>query len=158
MSLDINIALDDFSGTDPIWVIAEEVFTAMVDGEPGFLRPWEGDQAELTDPMYAWVDVHGALPGRVLLTAERETVEHLSRALLAMGEDEILSETDMADALGEVANVVGGNVKALVPDPGALTLPQVAHERPEIDAEGLMYELPLDWRGRMVVIGLWRLL
>ncbi|MCL3860894.1 chemotaxis protein CheX [Actinotalea sp. K2] len=147
-----------FAGTDPVYVIAEEVFSSMIDGEPGFLRHWDGDPPPIVDAMHAWVDVHGATNGRVLLSTERSTADDLARALLQMGPTEPVSDEDFADALGEVANIVGGNVKALVPDPGVLTLPQVTHERPHTDPEALIYELPLDWRGSLVVIGLWRLL
>lgn len=155
MSAGIDIAV--FQGTDPIWTIAEEVFTAMIDGEPGHLRVWDGTLPALADERYAWVDVHGAIPGRVLLTSELPTVEHLTRALLGMGADEAVSDADLVDALGEVANVVGGNVKALVPDPGALSLPEVSQERPPTEIEDLLYELALDWRGRILLISLWKL-
>jgi hypothetical protein len=155
MSAEIDI--DVFQGTDPIWTIAEEVFTAMIDGEPGYLRLWDGPVPTLADERYAWVDVHGAQAGRILLTSELPTVEHLTRALLGMDEAEAVSDADLVDALGEVANVVGGNVKALVPDPGVLTLPEVTHERPSTEGQDLLYELALDWRGRILLISLWKL-
>ena len=37
----------------------------------------------------------------------------------------MLDEEDVADALGELANVVGGNVKAVLPGPSVLGLPEV---------------------------------
>ena len=39
-----------------------------------------------------------------------------------MDESESVSDADFADAVGEIANVVGGNIKSLVTNPGALTL------------------------------------
>lgn len=155
MSIEIDIA--QFAGTDPVLDIAAEVFAAMIDGEPGLLRVWDGTEPALVDEIHAWVDVHGAMSGRILLSTERSTAQELTRGLLAMAPDEPVDDSDIVDALGEVANVVGGNVKALVPDPGALTLPQVAHERPETDPAALLHRLCLDWRGRLLVIGLWRL-
>lgn len=153
----MGLDVDALGNTDPILSIAEEVFSAMIDGEPGLLNPWYGDRPDAVDPMYAWVDVHEAGSGRVLIEAERTTVVELTRALLAMGADEEVTEADMVDGLGEVANVVGGNVKALVPETGVLTLPQVSSERPPSAAEDLVHELALDWRGRLVVLSLWRL-
>ena len=146
-----------FGGTDPIFTIAEEVFAAMVDGEPGVLRPWDGPRPAPLTPVHAWVDVREAGAGRVLLETERTTADELTRALLAMADDEAVTEADMVDALGEVANVVGGNVKSLVPETGVLTLPIVSTERPATPAEDLLHELALDWRGRVVVLSLWRL-
>lgn len=155
MSMDIDVT--SFVDSDPILVIAEEVFTAMIDGEPGYLRAWDGPAPEIDDPMHAWVDVQGTSSGRVLLTTGRGTADGLARALLGMEADEPVSAEDFVDALGEVANVVGGNVKSLVPDPGVLTLPQVASEPPPTVPAELLYELSLDWRGNPLIISLSRL-
>jgi CheY-specific phosphatase CheX len=152
-----NPYADAFGGADPVLAIAEEVFAAMIDGEPGVLRPWAGPLPDPLEPMYAWVDVGGPMPGRVLLGTDRYTATLLTRALLAMGEDEPVGDEDFSDALGEVANVVGGNVKSLVPEAGALTLPTVTHEAPPRDPSALLYELPLAWRGRAIVVSLWQL-
>jgi chemotaxis protein CheX len=40
--------------------------------------------------------------------------------------DEAPSGEEIRDALGELTNVIGGNVKALFPGPSALSLPTVA--------------------------------
>lgn len=146
-----------FQGADPVHAIAVEVFTAMIDGEEGHLRIWDGEAPPLVDAVHAWVDVQGAARGRVLLTTEEPTAHHLTRALLEMSADEPVGDADMVDALGEVANVVGGNVKALVPDTGALTLPQVRHGEAPEGTDALLHELRLDWCGRPLVITLWSL-
>ena len=80
----------------------------------------------------------------------------LTRALLAVPDDEAVSEADFVDAVGEIANVVGGNVKALVPDPGPLTLPQVAPAPPG-DGATLLHRAQLVWRGHPLAISLWSL-
>ncbi len=153
MTFDVDTL--DFHGTDPVYTIAEEVFSAMIDGEAGHLRAWDGPDPVLDDVVHAWVDVHGQ--GRVLLTTEEPTAQRIARALLMMEADEHVGDADLQDALGEVANVVGGNLKALVPEPGALTLPEVSHDRPPTNADDLIYELALDWRGLPLVITLWSL-
>ncbi len=146
-----------YQGTDPVYTIAEEVFSAMIDGEPGHLRVWVGSEPSLDDVVHAWVDVRGPVQGRVLLSTEEPTAQRIARALLMMEPEEPVGDADLADALGEVANVVGGNLKALVTDPGALTLPEVSHDRPPTQPEDLVYELRLDWRGLPLVITLWNL-
>lgn len=153
MSIDIDLSV--FEGADPIHAIAEDVFAAMIDGEPGRLGIWPGVAPELVDPVHAWVDVDGATSGRVLLSTEHPVAEALTRALLSMDAEEPVEHADMVDAFGEVANVVGGNVKALVPDAGALSLPQVGAERPSTGSGALLHELSLEWRGRPLVISLW---
>lgn len=155
MSLDIDV--EAFAGSDPIFAIAEEVFTAMIDGEPGHVQHWDGDDPTIPDAVHAWVDVRGPYSGRVVLTAPRPTVDSLTRALLGMDEDEAVGEADMVDAFGEVANVVGGNIKALVQDESLLSLPEVAVEHPEPSPDGRLYSLALDWRTQPIVVGLWAL-
>jgi CheY-specific phosphatase CheX len=155
MTFDVDI--EALQGTDPVYVIAEEVFAAMVDGESGHLRTWDGPQPSLAEEVHAWVDVHGAMSGRVLLSTEQPTARRITRALLGMTPDEAVGDADLVDALGEVANVVGGNLKALTAHPGALTLPVVTRERPHTDPDALLYGLALDWRGLPLVITLWSL-
>ena len=137
---------------DQVFAIAEEVFAAMIDGEPGYLRPWEGDVPVPADPLAAWVDVHGELAGRAAVATDVPTAHELTRALLGMGADEPVGPEDLVDAFGEVANVVGGNIKALLPSQGTLGLPQVAAALPAAPAGSLTHELRLDWRGRPLVV------
>lgn len=153
----IDVDLDDFAGTDPVYAIAEEVFSSMIDGAEGFLRVWDGPTPELVEEIHAWVDVQGVTSGRILLSTERSTADGLARALLGMAPTETVEDADLVDALGEVANVVGGNVKALVRDPGVLSLPVVAHVRPSTADHTHLYTLTLDWRGCVLVLGLWQL-
>ncbi|MBD3780865.1 MULTISPECIES: chemotaxis protein CheX [unclassified Cellulomonas] len=140
---------------DQVYAIAEEVFAAMIDGEPGYLRPWEGDVPVPAEPLVAWVDVHGELAGRAAVTTDVPTAHELTRALLGMDAGEPVGPEDLVDAFGEVANVVGGNVKALLPSQGTLSLPQVAAELPVVPGTSLTHELRLDWRGRPVVVVVW---
>lgn len=152
----MSAAIDMGVFAETVFAIAEEVFTAMIDGEPGLLAPWYDEMPVLADATYAWVDVHGVHPGRVLVATEHETAELLTRALLGMGSDEPVADADFVDAFGEIANVVGGNVKALVPDPGPLTLPQVSPLAPAGQAV-LLHEARFAWRGRPLAISLWSL-
>lgn len=139
--------------TDQVLAIAEDVFTAMIDGEPGGIAVWNGVLPELHEPLHAWVDMSGSMPARAAVTAERVTCLDLARALMSMEPDEEVSAADLVDAFGEVANVVGGNIKALIPDPGVLSLPQVASElRSSTDAD---HQVALEWRGRSIQISLW---
>ncbi len=140
---------------DQVYAIAEEVFSAMIDGEPGHLRPWDGELPVSGEPLVAWVDVHGELAGRAAVTTDLPTAHELTRALLGMGADEPVGPEDLEDAFGEVANVVGGNVKALLPTQGTLGLPVVATELPVVPGTSLTHELRLDWRGRAIAVVVW---
>ncbi|WP_169164540.1 chemotaxis protein CheX [Cellulomonas taurus] len=141
--------------TDQVYAITEEVFGAMIDPEPGYLRPWEGDLPTPTDPLAAWVDVHGELAGRAAVICETATAHELARALLRMEPHEEVTPADLVDAFGEVANVVGGNIKALLPSQGSLTLPQVAAAVPQAPADAPAHTLALDWRGHPLSVVVW---
>ena len=140
---------------DQVYAIAEEVFAAMVDGEPGHLLPWEGEVPAAVEPLVAWVEMHGDVAGGAAVRTETATAHALTRALLGMGADEPVGPEDLVDAFGEVANVVGGNVKALLPHPGTLGLPQVAPALPDLPGTALAHELRLGWHGRPIVVVVW---
>ena len=104
--------------------IAQEAWISLV-GEDEVLLPLPGEA--VADPVSSWVDVVGPWTGSVVLTTGRATAEALSRALLRETAPEVLEDEDVEDAFGEIANVVGGSVKAALPGPSGLSLPQVGH-------------------------------
>jgi hypothetical protein len=124
------------------------VFAAMVDGEDGGLHPWPGPRPVHAEPLAAWVDLHGPWAGRASLVTDASTARDLARALLGLAPGDDVSPDDLVDAFGEIANVVGGNVKALLPETGTLGLPQVGPAAPVPDAATVVHELRLAWRGR----------
>lgn len=135
--------------------MAQELFTAMIDGEPGLLLPAEALDEPFPDPLYAWVDiVVGPAVSRTLVVTARETADRLARSLLAMEDDEPVSLEDVQDALGEVANVVGGNLKAMLPEGATLTLPVVAQVAPSA-LRPVDHEQALIWWGGPILIQLW---
>lgn len=140
---------------DQVFLIAQEVFASMVDGDPGLLQPWDGSQPEFEEPIVAWVDLTGDWSGRAELCTATSTAHDLARALLAMDPDEVVTDMDLVDAFGEVANVVGGNVKSLLPTQGKLGLPQVAAAAPVVAGAVVMQELRLAWRGMPIVVTVW---
>ena len=135
------------AGSD-VYAIAEDLFAAMVDGVPGTLRPWQGPPPHWDDPVVAWVDVQGGWSGCAVVTTGRPTADALARALLVLPAAEPVADDDLRDAFGEIANVVGGNVKSLLPGTGTLGLPQVARAAPEVPGALVVAHVLLDWGGR----------
>lgn len=134
--------------------IVDDVFTAMVTGEPGTVWEVGPGTFTFTNPIHSWVGVTGGITGRALLTTEHSTADEIARALLHLDADKELSEEDFEDAVGELANVVGGNVKSLLPDKGTMTLPTVSTELPATEAEPF-HVAEIDWMGRGIRITLW---
>ncbi len=151
-------AVPEVAGVDDvIRSVTGRVFGMMIDSAPGGLRAWSGQAPAFVDPTAAWVDVDGARRARILLTCEWVTAARMTRGLLGLGPTEPVDAADVVDAFGEVANVLGGNLRSLLPDPGALSLPQVARRGPERPAAEVDHEVVLDWRGDRLVVALHRL-
>ena len=139
-------SITDLIDEATIQSIAEEAWSALV-GEDEYLVPLPGDLPE--DPVSSWVDVSGPWTGVVVITTGRSTAEQISRALLKEHAPAVLDEEDVEDGLGELANVVGGNVKAVLPGPSALGLPLVG-AAPVAGPDTCRVDLL--WRGQSLTI------
>jgi chemotaxis protein CheX len=71
------------------------------------------------------VRIKGAWHGSVSVSCEQEAATRIAAVML---DREPRDAAEVADAMGEVANMTGGNVKALLPGPSLLSLPEVAEE------------------------------
>ena len=74
--------------------------------------------------VHSSVSITGSWSGHVVFASSRAAAQRAAAAFLAMEMDEV-SEEDISDTLGELANIVGGNVKAMLPSGAQLSLPQV---------------------------------
>ena len=128
--------------------IAEQAWLALV-GDDEFLVPLPGGLPD--DAVSSWVEIVGPWNGAVVLTTGRSTAEQLSRCLLAEHAPPVLDDEDVDDALGELANVVGGNVKAVLPGPSVLGLPEVG-TAPEPGHPADICRVDLLWRGQSLTI------
>ncbi len=133
---------------DTVQSIAQEAWSALV-GDGEFLVPLPGGPPD--DAVSSWVEVVGPWTGAVVVTCSRSTAEQLSRCLLAEHAPPVLEAEDIEDALGELANVVGGNVKALLPGPSVLGLPEVG-SAPESGHPADVCRVDLVWRGQSLTI------
>ncbi|TFV47217.1 chemotaxis protein CheX [Blastococcus sp. TF02A-35] len=145
---DSRPVITDLMDEATILSVAEEAWISLV-GEEEVLVPLPGDLPG--DVLSSWVDVVGPWTGSVVLTTGRATAEALSRALLREAAPEVLELEDIEDAFGEIANVVGGSVKAALPGPSALSLPQVGHA-PLVRNPGDVCRVDVLWRGEPLTI------
>ena len=103
------------------------VWQTFVDDD---LQPTAPDHAPTG--MCSTIAIGGAWTATLVVTVELELARSFAGSLLMTGLDE-LTDDDVTDALGELANVVGGNVKGLVDDETAtLSLPAVSTGAPSI--------------------------
>jgi chemotaxis protein CheX len=74
------------------------------------------------------ISINGGWEGTVTLECTASLARTAAAAMFDM-EPEELGTADVADALGELTNITGGGVKALLPGPCQLSLPSVVAGR-----------------------------
>ena len=147
-STDAPLSITGLIDEETVQSIAQEAWSALV-GDDEFLVPLPGGLPD--DAISSWVEIVGPWNGTVVLTCGRGTAEELSRSLLKEHAPPVLDDEDVQDALGELANVVGGNVKAVLPGPSVLGLPEVG-SAPAAGAPADTCRVDLLWRGRSLTI------
>jgi chemotaxis protein CheX len=81
--------------------------------------------AEEPGDVMAAVQISGAFTGAVICSSTRAFAVFCATRMLAVDGDKVDDEA-VTDAIGEVANMIGGSVKALLPEPSGLSLPLVS--------------------------------
>ena len=145
---DARAVITDLIDESTVQSIAEEAWLALV-GEDEILVALPGEMP--ADVLSSWVHMTGPWTGSVVLTTGRQTAADLTRAMLAESAPEMLEHEDVADAVGEIANVVGGNVKAALPGPSVLGLPEVG-TAPAVRNPADVCHVELLWRGQPLSI------
>lgn len=121
---------DALPTADQLGQITEQVWSAYLE-DTGEVSPATEHAAELAAPaeraeLAASVDIFGAWEGRLMVACSHEASRTVAAVLLATPDEEVTAD-DIDDALGELANVLGGNVKSLLPSPSRLSLPTVGN-------------------------------
>lgn len=137
--------------------ILEQVWTSFLDGEitamPGEAGGigTDGDQA-----MVASVSISGDWTGHLMIMAGNACAGEIAAAMFQMDAGEVAT-AEVADALGEIANMIGGGVKGMIGVPAALSLPQVV-----LDASALVnpdahkvVSVSAQWNGYPLEVSLW---
>ncbi len=106
--------------------LAREDIVALVE------HTWQtlfGDAIELSEPfalgpdgLRASIEISGAWEGRVVLDYPAASAEAIACELLEAKPGDLESEA-IVDAAGEMANILAGNLKSMLPQPSKLGLP-----------------------------------
>lgn len=118
----MNDALLELSpiGLEQLVSITQNVWSSLLAVE---LTAVPDEAAVLTGPvLLAVVRISGAWQGRVELECSSDQA-HAAAAVMFGAET--TSADEAADAVGELANIVSGNVKSLLPAPSAMSVPSV---------------------------------
>lgn len=106
---------------EEVLAVTENIFTTMVGSDIHVV-----DNFEITDqePITGCVHISGVWSGAVLVQMTGQLANEAAGKLLAIEESEVGLE-DRQDTMAELANMIGGNIKSLVPGPSVLSLPTV---------------------------------
>ena len=107
---------------DDLFSLTETVWTSILGLE--LQRGGEHDGKIGDTTVTSCVQIAGDWDGAVTIVCSPRLAAKLAAAMFAMEVDE-LSSDEIQDALGEICNMTGGNVKGLAPGTNSLTLPTV---------------------------------
>lgn len=112
--------------------LAEDVWTNVL-GTPTTLQPSK-PLAEGESRVTGSVQISGAFSGAVAVECSLDLARRAAASMFAL-EEAAVGRSEIRDALGEIANMIGGNVKALLPAPSRLSVPEVVDDQLEAAAE-----------------------
>ncbi len=124
--------------------ITGDVFAGMFGEERE--RPVVTDTTSAGYDVRSTVDISGGWEGTVVFSCELALVQLAAAELFGAPPGDVAAG-DLADLAGEVVNVVGGNIKSLLPGPSALSLPRTALDAP-VAALSAAVSVDMVWCGR----------
>ena len=151
MSVEVEVNENDLAE------MVEQVWESYLDpeGVSPLIPTYDENQPS---EVHSSVSITGSWTGHVVYASSTAAARRAAAAFLAMEVDEV-SQEDLSDVLGELVNIVGGNVKAMLPPGCFLSLPQVAlapesmTKYPNTDRISGVYGL---WDGEPVNVSMWR--
>ncbi len=113
--------------------ITQSVWSTML-GMPLEARWGAVDASDPPPGVTSWVCITGSWCGAITIECSSTAARRAAGAMFGMAPEEASLE-EVNDAMGEVANIIGGNLKGLLEGPVSLSLPTVA-ERFDVEAQG----------------------
>ncbi len=108
--------------TDDIHAITGNVFTTMLDFE--LEAAGDVEASDGSEPITGCVQISGEWNGAVMVEMNAALASDAARKMLAIDEAEV-ELIDCQDTIAELTNMIGGNIKSLLPGPSSLSLPSV---------------------------------
>lgn len=105
----------------------------------------------------ATVHISGSWNGSVILSCSAALARRAAAAMFEVGVDD-LDDEEVADALGELVNIIGGNLKCLLPEPSQLSLPTVSFGAAHVvtvPGAGLLEHVEMECHGERMHIAVW---
>jgi chemotaxis protein CheX len=100
--------------------VVQSIFATMLNFE--LIRTAES--AAEQEPLLTAVQIAGEWTGSIVLAMSPGMARASAAAMLAMEPSEV-NDSDLRDVAAELTNMIGGNVKSLLPGPSFLSLPSI---------------------------------
>jgi chemotaxis protein CheX len=150
MTATLDLQLEDIRVvTDDVWTSFLATYGPL-EWSPVTLE----ETASAAELVQASVAIRGDWTGTVTLEMAPDTAETAARTMLHL---DAVEDGDVTDALGELVNMIGGNIKSLLPSGSTLGLPIVTHAplRPARSEGTEHYRVELTWAGTPIRIRVW---
>jgi chemotaxis protein CheX len=145
----VGTAVTPEFSTDDVLAVVGQVWESCLAHHPDVLV--EGPFTPLDDPVTrASVVIRGGWSGMVLLEMGSGTALEAARVMLDLDEGDDVEPEEVADAVGELVNIIGGNMKSLLPTASSLGLPQVGEVAVAVAVEHCRVDLR--WGARPVAV------
>jgi chemotaxis protein CheX len=128
--------------------IIEAVWASLLQAEA---VPWFGPEPVESAAVRAEVTLTGDWNGAIRVSCEAATAERIAGSMLSLGDGVHVPREDVHDAIGEVVNVVGGNVKGALGGETSLGLPTILDGPSDTEFNPSSRHL-VDWHGSPVVV------
>ena len=114
--------------TQDIADATQEIFSSMImlDVVPG--EPFQRDDSKLLNGISGIIGLAGEVKGLLAIHLPNKAALGVTTAFLGMDVEEI--DEDVCDAIGELANMLGGSIKAILDPSGSkvqLSMPSAIH-------------------------------
>ena len=120
--------------------MVDEIWSSLF--EPA---PTDSDDSDLgSNLVVGFVDISGGWLGRVAVETTNAGAIAIASSMLAAAPD-TLGDEDLADAIGELANIVGGSVKSCVEGHSTLSLPSVERQNVLRDGTSELMTVTAHW-------------
>lgn len=145
--------LVELPAAEDVAMLVGEVWSTFL-GEDA--RPYEIQRPAELPPqvLFCLLDITGNWNGTVTLSITEAGAVSLARAMFDDPDGE-LSRADVQDAVGELGNILAGNIKSCLPEPSVLSLPVVLSQlTPAGSGSQSRVDVALGWDEHFVLVNL----
>ena len=136
----------------------QEIFSSMVMLDVSSGEPFKRDDSKLINSISGIIGLAGAVKGMLAIHLPNEAAMAVTTAFLGMDVEEI--DEDVCDAIGELANMLGGSMKSILDPSGSeiqLSMPSAIHgEEYAVDCltDSESVTVPFEFNGQTFMVEL----